>query len=123
MLRGEARRRREINPLVSLRSPLPLLVGGVGKALLVIAVVTLPGRPPPPDPSSIETLTQQEAKSIVAEKMRSGRAAAQVLNSASVRFDDGTWFVSVGDAQFRFSQRNRVVVADNASAVDFQTRD
>jgi hypothetical protein len=128
MLRSEAssrsgRRMRDTNPLVSLRSPLPLLVAGVGVTLLVIALVTLPPRPAAPDPTAIETLTQQEAKSIVAEKMRSGQAAAQVLNQGAVRFDDGTWYVSVGDAQFHFSQRNRVVVADNPSAVDFQYRE
>ena len=59
----------------------------------------------------------------MAEKMRSGQAAAQVLNQGAVRFDDGTWYVSVGDAQFHFSQRNRVVVADNPQAVDFQYRE
>ena len=128
MLRSEAsprsgRRMRDTNPLVSLRSPLPLLVAGVGVTLLVIAVFTLPPRPATPDPTAIETLTQQEAKSIVAEKMRSGQAAAQVLNQGAVRFDDGTWYVNVGDAQFHFSQRNRVVVADNSQAVDFQYRE
>jgi len=126
MLRSEARsgrRWRQSNPLVSLRSPLPLLVAGIGVALLVIAIVTLPPRPAAPDPTSVETLTQQEAKAIVAEKMRSGRAAAQVLNQAGVRFDDGTWFISVGEAQFRFSQRNRVVVPENAAAIEFQNRE
>lgn len=109
--------------VVSLRSPLPLLVAGVGAALLVIAIVTLPPRPPAPDPSQTETLTQQEARSIVAREMRSGEAATQIVNQASVRFDDGTWFLSVGDAQFHFSQRNRVVVADNQAAVQLQYRD
>ena len=59
----------------------------------------------------------------MAEKMRSGRSAAQILNQSVVRFDDGTWYVSVGDAQFRFSQRNRVVVSDTPAAVEFQYRD
>jgi hypothetical protein len=109
--------------VVSLRSPLPLLVAGLGAALLVIALATLPLRPPPPDPSQTETLTHQEARSIVAREMRSGEAAAQVFNQANVRFDDGTWYLSVGDAQFHFSQRNRVVVADNPPAVQLQYRD
>src|SRR6267378_4116694 len=99
--------------VVSLRSPLPLLVAGVGVAVLVIAVVTLPPRPPAPDPSQTETLTQQEARSIVAHEMRSGEAAVQILNQGNIRFDDGTWYISVGEAQFHFSQRNRIVVADN----------
>ena len=109
--------------VVSLRSPLPLLVAGLGAALLVIALATLPLRPPPPDPSQTEMLTQQEVRSIVAREMRSGEAAAQVFNQATVRFDDGTWYLSVGDAQFHFSQRNRIVVADNQAAVQFQFRD
>jgi hypothetical protein len=109
--------------VVSLRSPLPLLVAGLGAALLVIAIVTLPPRPPAPDPSQTETLTQQEVRSIVAHEMRSGEAATQVVNQANVRFDDGTWYLSVGDAQFHFSQRNRVVVADNPPAVQLQYRD
>jgi len=108
--------------VVSLRSPVPLLVAGVGIALLVIAIVTLPPRPPAPDPSQTELLTQAEARSIVAREMRSGPAAVQILNEGNVRFDDGTWFISVGEAQFHFSQRNRVVVADNPTAVQMQYR-
>ena len=109
--------------VVSLRSPLPLLVAGLGVALLVIALATLPLRPPPPDPGQTELLTQQEARSIVAREMRSGEAAAQVLNQANVRFDDGTWHLSIGEAEFHFSQRNRIVVADNPPAVQLQYRD
>jgi hypothetical protein len=109
--------------VVSLRSPLPLLVAGVGVTLLVIAVVTLPPRPPTIDPLATETLTHQEARAIVAKEMRSGDAAVQIINQGTVRFDDGTWFISVGEAQFHFSQRNRVVVADNQAAVQFQFRD
>jgi hypothetical protein len=108
--------------VVSLRSPLPLLVAGVGVTLLVIAAVTLPPRPPAPDPSQTETLTQQEARSIVAREMRSGDAAVQILSQSNVRFDDGTWYITVGDAQFHFSQRNRIVVADSQAAVQLQYR-
>ena len=108
--------------VVSLRSPLPLIVAGIGITVLVIALVTLPPRPPAPDLSQIETLTQQEAKSVVAKEMRSSAAAVQVVNQGNIRFDDGTWYLTVGDAQFHFSQRNRIVVADNDAAVQFQYR-
>src|SRR5215207_5525803 len=127
MLRTEAAPRRRPprmrDTVVSLRSPLPLLVAGVGVTLLVIAIVTLPPRPPAPDPSQTETLTQQEARAIVAREMRSGDAAIQIVNQGNVRFDDGTWYITVGEAQFHFSQRNRIVVADNQAAVQFQYRD
>ncbi len=127
MLRTEAPQRRRAprvrDAVVSLRSPLPLLVAGVGLAILVIAIVTLPPRPAQPDPSQIETLTQQEAKTVVAHEMRSGEAAAQVLNQSAIRFEDGTWYVNVGDAQFHFSQRNRIVVADNDAAIRLQYRE
>jgi len=108
--------------VVSLRSPLPLLVAGVGVTLLVIALFTLPPRPPAPDLSQIETLTQAEARTIVAGEMRSNEAAVQVLNQGNLRFDDGTWYLSVGEAQFHFSQRNRIVVADNPAAIQLQYR-
>src|SRR5919197_123159 len=108
--------------LVSLRSPLPLLVAAVGVSLLVIAAVTLPPRPPAPDPTQLETLSPQEAVSLVAEKMRSGDAAAQVLQQGQARFADGAWYVSVGRAEFHFTQRNRIVLADNDAAVSLQTR-
>jgi hypothetical protein len=109
--------------VVSLRSPLPMIVAGIGLTLLVIAAVTLPPRTTSPDPSQVETLTPQEARAVFAREMRSGDAAAQVLNQSTVRFDDGTWYLSVGDAQFHFSQRNRIVVADNTAAVQLQYRD
>jgi hypothetical protein len=108
--------------VVSLRSPLPLLVAGVGVTLLLIALFTLPPRPPAPDLSQIQTLTQQEARTIVASEMRSSEAAVQVLNQSNLRFDDGTWYLSVGEAEFHFSQRNRIVVADNQAAVQLQYR-
>jgi hypothetical protein len=109
--------------VVSLRSPIPLLVAGVGITLLVIALVTLPPRPPAPDPSQTETLTQAEVRAIVAKEMRSGEAALQVVNQSDVRFDDGTWYINVGDAHFHFSQRNRIVVADTNAAVQLQFRE
>jgi hypothetical protein len=110
------------HPLVSLRSPLPLLVAGIGVAILVIAVVTLPPRPAPPDPSQTPTLADNEAVTLVAHEMRSGDAAARVIGEGQVRFDDGTWYVSVGNAHFHFSQRNRIVVADDQAAVQLQYR-
>src|SRR5690349_8858276 len=121
---GPPRRRppRMRDTVVSLRSPLPLLVAGVGVTLLVIALFTLPPRPPAPDLSQIETLTQAEARTIVANEMRSNDAAVQVLDQGNLRFDDGTWYLSVGEAQFHFSQRNRIVVADNQAAVQLQYR-
>ena len=109
-------------PLVSLRSPLPLMVAGIGVAMLVIAVVTLPPRPAPPDPSQTANLGDSEALTLVAHEMRSGAAAARVLNEGQVRFNDGTWYVSVGGAHFHFTQRNRIVVADDPPAIDLQYR-
>ena len=110
---GMLRARQGDRLLVSLRSPLPLLVAGLGVAVLVIAAVTLPPRPPAPDPTRLENISGQEALTIVANAMRSGNAAIQVVDQGQTRFDDGTWYVSVGQAQFHFSQRNRIVVADN----------
>jgi hypothetical protein len=114
------RARGAAHPLVSLRSPLPLMVAGVGVAILVIALATLPGRPAPPDPSQTATLTESEVKTLVAHEMRSGDAAARVLTDGQVRFDDGTWYITVGGAHFHFSQRNRIVVADDPLAVQLQ---
>ena len=108
------------HPLVSLRSPLPLMVAGIGVAILVIAVVTLPPRPAPPDPAEIATLSEAEVLSLVAHEMRSGDAAARVLTQGQVRFNDGTWFVSVDGAHFHFSQRNRIVVPDDPPAIQLQ---
>ena len=109
-------------PLVSLRSPLPLMVAGIGIAVLVIAVVTLPPRPAPPDPSQTANLGDTEALTLVAHEMRSGDSAARVLNEGQVRFNDGTWYVSVGGAHYHFTQRNRIVVADDQPAIDLQYR-
>ena len=74
----------------------------------------------PPDASQTPTLGDSEARTLVAHDMRSGEAAARVLNEGEVRFNDGTWYVSVGGAHFHFTQRNRIVVADDPPAVDLQ---
>jgi hypothetical protein len=119
--RRSGRRLREgTHPLVSLRSPLPLMVAAIGVTVLVIAVVTLPPRPAAPDPAQTATLAESEVLSLVAHEMRSGDAAAQVLSVGQARFDDGTWYVSVGGAHFHFSQRNRIVVADDPPAIQLQ---
>jgi hypothetical protein len=109
-------------PLISLRSPLPLMVAAIGITLLVIAVVTLPPRPVPPDPAQTASLAEAEVLSLVAHDMRSGDAAAQVLGQGQARFDDGTWYVSVGNAHFHFSQRNRIVVAEDPASIQLQYR-
>src|SRR3954468_14853301 len=100
------RRFRDTNPLVSLRSPLPLMVAGVGVAILVIAVVTLPPRPAAPDPQQAALLSEAEVRTLVAHEMRSGAGAGRVMGESQVAFDDGTWYVNVGAAHFHFSQRN-----------------
>ena len=87
---SSGRMRDAARPLVSLRSPLPLMVAGIGVTILVIAVVTLPPRPAPPDPSQTATLGDAEALTLVAHEMRSSAAAARVLNDGQVRFNDGT---------------------------------
>ena len=121
MSRQPGRRPRgALNPLVSLRSPLPLMVAGVGVTILVIALATLPARPAPTDPSQTATLSEAEVRALVAQEMRSGSAAARVLSDGQVRFDDGTWFITVGGAHYHFSQRNRIVVADDPAAVQLQ---
>src|SRR5947209_5956423 len=120
--RAGRRGRGMTNPLVSLRSPLPLIVAGVGIALLVIAVVTLPPRPSVSAPDTAPTLGDAEVLSLVAHEMRSGEAAARVLADGQTRFDDGTWYISVGGAHFHFSQRNRIVVPEDPPAIDLQYR-
>ena len=128
MLGAEAPRRsgRRIGgvarPLVSLRSPVPMLVAGIGVAILVIAVVTLPPRPPAPDPAQAPTLGDNEVLALVAHDMRSETAAARVVTDGQVRFEDGTWYVNVSGAHFHLSNRNRIVVADDQAAVQLQYR-
>jgi hypothetical protein len=125
MLGAEAPRRpgrnlrERSNPLVSLRSPLPLIVAGVGVTLLVIAAVTLPPRPSP-EPMPTANLSDAEVLTLVAHEMRSSAAAQRVMNEGQARFDDGTWYISVSGAHFHFSQRNRIVVADDAPAIQLE---
>src|SRR5207237_10793686 len=107
------------HPLVSLRSPVPLIVAAIGVTLLVIAVVTLPPRPAP-EPTQTANLSDREALTLVAHEMRSSAAAARVMSDGQTRFDDGTWYVTVGGAHFHFTQRNRIVVADDEPAVQIQ---
>jgi hypothetical protein len=107
------------NPLVSLRSPLPLIVAGIGVALLVIAAVTLPPRPAP-EPPQTATLSDSEALTIVAHDMRSADAASKVMTAGQARFDDGTWYIGVGPAHFHFTQRNRIVVAEDQPAIQLE---
>jgi hypothetical protein len=106
-------------PFVSLRSPVPLIVAGVGVTLLVIAAVTLPPRPTP-EATQTANLSDPEVLTLVAHEMRSGAAAARVINEGQARFDNGTWYVSVGGAHFRFTQRNRIVVAEDPPAVQLE---
>ena len=113
-----ARSRRDV-PLVSLRSPLPLIVAGIGVTLLVIALATLPFRPQP-EPVQAATLSDAEALTIVAQQMRSGAAATRVMSDGQTRFNDGTWYISVDNAHFHFSQRNRLVVAEDQPAIDLE---
>ena len=107
------------HPLVSLRSPLPLIVAAIGVTLLVIAAVTLPPRPTP-EPTQTANLSDREALTLVAHEMRSSTAAARIMSEGQTRFDDGTWYVTVGGAHFHFTQRNRIVVADDEPAVQIQ---
>jgi len=104
---------------VSLRSPLPLIVAGIGVTLLVIAVVTLPPRPTP-ESAQTPNISREEALTIVAHDMRSASAAAQVMNEGVATFNDGSWSIGVGNAHFHFTQRNRIVVADDPPAVQLQ---
>jgi hypothetical protein len=108
------------HPLVSLRSPLPLMVAGLGVALLVIAAVTLPPRPSAPPADQTATISDSEALTIVAHEMRSGDAAARVIRDGQTRFNDGTWSIAVDGAHFHFTQRNRIVVAEDPPAVELQ---
>ena len=105
---------------MSLGSPLPLIVAGVCVALAVIALVSWWPRPAPTDPYGARMMSDQEAIALVAADIRDGGVAAQALSQASVRFADGSWYITTGDAQFHFSQRNRIVVADNPAAIALQ---
>jgi hypothetical protein len=117
--RSGRRFREAAQPLVSLRSPVPLIVAGLGVTLLVIAAVTLPPRPQP-EPTQTANLSDSEALTLVAHEMRSGAAATRVMSEGQPRFDDGTWYISVGGAHFHFSQRNRIVVAEDPQAIQLE---
>jgi len=96
------------------------MVAGIGVALLVIAAVTLPPRPPAPDVNQTRNLSDAEALAIVAHDMRTADAAARVMSDGQTRFDDGTWYISVSGAHFHFTQRNRIVVAEDPPAIQLQ---
>jgi hypothetical protein len=102
-----------------LRSPLPLLLAGVILALALI-VLAQNARQAPVEQTNQTTLSDREALTVVAEKMRSGEAAQQVVNQGQAVYADGAWHVTVGDAQFHFSSRNRVVVPDNSAAAKLE---
>jgi hypothetical protein len=118
MLGSTARRRRQV-PLVSLRSPLPLMVAGIGVTLLVIALATLPFRPQP-EAVQTPTLSDSEALTVVAQQVRSSASAQRVMTEGQTRFDDGTWYINVGNAHFHFTQRNRLVVAEDDPAIQLE---
>jgi hypothetical protein len=102
-----------------LRSPLPLLLAGVILGLVLI-VVAQGARQAPVESTNQTTLSDREALTVVAEKMRSGEAAQQVMGQGQAAYSDGAWHITVGDAQFHFSNRNRVVVPDNAAAAKLE---
>lgn len=104
------------SPLRSLRSPLPLLLVGLVGAALLIAVVSFRFAPQAPSGETLPNLSTREALTLVAEKMRSGTAAEKVLTEGSASFRDGAWYITVGDAQFHFTTRHEIVVADNQAA-------
>ena len=91
-------------------------------ALFAILLFAVLYRPTAPNPET-STYSEREVLTIVAHDMRSGEAALQVVSSGQARFENGTWIVSVGDAHFHFSQRNRIVVADDDAARTLQFRD
>ncbi len=109
--------------LFPLRSPLPILAAAIGVTLLIIAAATLVAEATRPSPIKTATFAPDEILSTVAHDMRSADAAAQVLERGEAYFSDGTWYISVGEAEFRFSQRNRVVVPDNGAAVRLEYGD
>ena len=101
---------------------MPLIVAGVGLTLLVIAAVTLPPRPQP-EPTQTANLSEAEALTLVAHDMRAAPAAQRIMNEGQARFDDGTWYISVGGAHFHFTQRNRIIVAEDPPAVQLEYSD
>ena len=104
-------------------SPLPLLAGGILVALLAIVLVTLPPKQAGPDGSKAAGLNDQEAIALVARDMRSAAAALRVSTEGRAHFEDGSWTVEVGNAQFRFSERNRISLPLNDAARALSYRD
>jgi hypothetical protein len=96
-----------------------LLAAGIGVAVLLIVLATLRSQP---QPAEVESLRPEEAVALVAKEMRSPAAALQVSRDGQARFEDGSWFITVDDASFRFSQRKLIVVPENdaARALEFQ---
>lgn len=109
-----------VRPLLSWRSPVPPMLAGIGATLVAIAVLTLPARPGASDQTKTPLFSPQEVLAVVAHGIHSSDGAAYVVEHGSVRFDDGTWYISVGGALFRFSQRNQIVVPDNDEAVQLE---
>jgi hypothetical protein len=95
------------------------MVAGIGVTLLVIAGVTLPPRQTP-EPTQAANLSDAEVLTLVAHEMRTGTSAARVITEGQTRFDNGTWYISIGGAHFRFTQRNRIVVAEDPPAVQLE---
>ena len=102
------------------RSPIPVIGAGVLATLVIVAVAMYVRASA--DATRIKTalFAPDEIVSTVARDMRSTDAAEQVLNEGKADFEDGTWYITVGGAQFRMSQRTRIVVPDNAAAVDLE---
>jgi urease beta subunit len=42
------------------------------------------------------------------------------MSEGQAIFNDGSWYISVGGAHFHFTQRNRIVVADDAAGVQLE---
>lgn len=105
------------------RTPLPLLMGGIIAALLLILLVALPQRTPAPDPGQQTTFSDQEALVFAAQQVRAGDVARQIVATGTARFEEGAWQIAVGDARFHFSARNRILVPDNEAARTLQFRD
>jgi hypothetical protein len=107
----------------SLRSPVPLLAGGIAAALLLIALATLAAQRAGPDGSRREILSEQETIVLVAQQMRSSEAALRVAKEGKANFvEDEGWIVTVGDARFLFNDRKRIVIPQNDAARDLQFR-
>jgi hypothetical protein len=109
--------------LLTLRSPIPLLAGGIAAALLLIAFAALAARWAPPDGSRREILNEQETIILVAREMRSSEAALRVAREGKADFvEDVGWNVTVGDARFLFNDRDRILLPQNDAAREMQFR-